>query len=72
MDISERRIPQDVLRLGNLARMNTPGTTAENWRWRADPRELTEALVGQLAELTTIYQRTKKDVSGNAITKIPT
>ncbi|MEQ1591773.1 MAG: 4-alpha-glucanotransferase [Thiobacillaceae bacterium] len=25
---------QDVLRLGSFARMNTPGTTEGNWRWR--------------------------------------
>jgi 4-alpha-glucanotransferase len=25
---------QDVLGLGSEARMNVPGTTVENWRWR--------------------------------------
>jgi 4-alpha-glucanotransferase len=31
---------QDVLGLGSEARMNTPGTTEGNWRWRLQPGQL--------------------------------
>jgi 4-alpha-glucanotransferase len=48
---------QDVLRLGNEARMNLPGTTGGNWQWRADPKLLTAEPFEQLAELTATYQR---------------
>jgi 4-alpha-glucanotransferase len=48
---------QDVLRLGNEARMNLPGRTHGNWRWRAESHLLTSDLFDQLGELTTIYQR---------------
>jgi len=48
---------QDVLRLGNEARMNHPGTVAENWRWRAAPGQITENLLIALADLTNVYQR---------------
>jgi len=34
---------QDVLGLGNEARMNRPGTTKGNWSWRLEPGELTSA-----------------------------
>jgi 4-alpha-glucanotransferase len=37
---------QDVLGLGSEARMNRPGTSEGNWRWRLAP----EALDGELAE----------------------
>jgi 4-alpha-glucanotransferase len=52
---------QDVLRLGNEARMNHPGTVGGNWRWRAAPGQITEKPLSQLADLTTIYQRAAAD-----------
>jgi 4-alpha-glucanotransferase len=48
---------QDVLRLGNEARMNLPGRTEGNWRWRAEERLLKGELFDRLFELTTTYQR---------------
>ena len=33
---------QDVCGLGNEARMNTPGTTGGNWRWRVKPADFRE------------------------------
>jgi 4-alpha-glucanotransferase len=51
---------QDVLRLGNEARMNMPGTSEGNWRWRLDPTLLTDELLDRLAEMTVIYQRDAK------------
>jgi 4-alpha-glucanotransferase len=48
---------QDVLRLGNDARMNWPGTAEGNWKWRVDPALLTAESLQRLAELTDVYQR---------------
>jgi 4-alpha-glucanotransferase len=48
---------QDVLRLGNEARMNQPGSIAGNWRWRVASGQTTEKLLAHLADLTSVYQR---------------
>jgi 4-alpha-glucanotransferase len=37
---------QDFLGLGSEARLNTPGTTRDNWRWRLQEGQID----GQLAE----------------------
>jgi 4-alpha-glucanotransferase len=39
---------QDVLGLGSDARMNTPGTTVDNWMWRLPPGLLTRELARDL------------------------
>jgi 4-alpha-glucanotransferase len=43
---------QDVLRLGNEARMNLPGSEGGNWAWRYDRRALTKELAESLLQLT--------------------
>jgi len=43
---------QDVLGLGNEGRMNVPGTTTGNWRWRLKPGQLTAEIQDRLAALT--------------------
>ncbi len=48
---------QDVMSLGNEARMNFPSTTSGNWQWRYTPEMLTDALCARLRELTVIYDR---------------
>jgi 4-alpha-glucanotransferase len=48
---------QDVLGLGSEARMNLPGTTCGNWKWRYRRGVLTDALATKLQSLTTIYDR---------------
>jgi 4-alpha-glucanotransferase len=48
---------QDVLGLGSSARMNTPGTSEGNWRWRYRAELLKPALLDRLADLTTTYGR---------------
>lgn len=48
---------QDVLGLPETARMNVPGTSEGNWRWRVVPEELDSLLAGRLADLTRIYGR---------------
>ena len=42
---------QDVLRLGNEARMNTPGVAAGNWAWRVGPAGVFAALTEEAAGL---------------------
>jgi 4-alpha-glucanotransferase len=39
---------QDLLKLGSEARMNTPGTTEENWGWHCDWAQLTPHLATAL------------------------
>jgi 4-alpha-glucanotransferase len=49
---------QDVLRLGNDARMNLPGSEGgSNWKWRYDARALTGELAAGLRELTRQSRR---------------
>jgi 4-alpha-glucanotransferase len=43
---------QDVLSLGNEARMNLPGSEDGNWRWRFDDGALTPELAARLRDLT--------------------
>ncbi|MGA2822038.1 MAG: 4-alpha-glucanotransferase [Bacteroidales bacterium] len=51
---------QDLLCLGNEARMNLPGTTVNNWMWRAKSNDFTTELAQKLAKLTVLYGRTPK------------
>jgi 4-alpha-glucanotransferase len=48
---------QDILGLGSEARMNTPGTTTGNWRWRFTSGMLTGRIKDRLKELTVMYGR---------------
>jgi 4-alpha-glucanotransferase len=48
---------QDVLGLGSRARMNRPGTTRGNWRWRLEYGQLTDALAARLREETAAARR---------------
>ena len=48
---------QDVLGLGNQARMNLPGTSSGNWRWRMRPGSLTLELSARLQQLNALYER---------------
>lgn len=48
---------QDLLGLGSLARMNTPGKESGNWTWRFGAHDLTEEIKHRLAYLTWLYQR---------------
>ncbi len=43
---------QDLMNIGGDGRMNRPGTTENNWRWRMEPGMLTTRLAGRLALLT--------------------
>lgn len=48
---------QDLLNLGNNARMNLPGTTQGNWKWRFQKGDLTKGLAKRMAKLTKVYGR---------------
>ena len=48
---------QDVLGLGNEARMNYPGHESGNWTWRLLPHQLTDSLQTRLADFNEIYGR---------------
>jgi 4-alpha-glucanotransferase len=48
---------QDILRLGDEARMNTPGRPMGNWGWRYLPHQLHHGLAAGLGELTFAYGR---------------
>jgi 4-alpha-glucanotransferase len=43
---------QDLLGLGNDARMNTPGIESGNWGWRLEPGQLDQALAARLRAAT--------------------
>ena len=48
---------QDYLGLGAEARMNTPGTLGNNWRWRLLPGQASPALAGKIRRYTRMYGR---------------
>jgi len=48
---------QDVLGLGREARMNRPGVTDGNWRWRLERGALTSALARRLSRLAERHGR---------------
>jgi 4-alpha-glucanotransferase len=48
---------QDVLGLDSSARMNSPGTTEGNWRWRLEPGQLTDELAARLRAATVASRR---------------
>jgi 4-alpha-glucanotransferase len=48
---------QDILSLGNEARMNLPGTEEGNWQWRFAQGQLTDENARSLRELTERHNR---------------
>ena len=50
---------QDVLGLGNEARMNRPGQKKGNWSWQLEPEQLTDALAERLAAATAAAGRSR-------------
>jgi 4-alpha-glucanotransferase len=52
---------QDLLGLGSEARMNTPGTVDNNWRWRMRARQLRPELASRMREMNRIYGRVTKE-----------
>ena len=48
---------QDLLNLGNQARMNTPSTIGINWKWRMTDDAINDLLVEELYDLSDTYFR---------------
>ncbi len=48
---------QDVLGLGNEARMNLPNSIQGNWSWRFKASALTHDIAGRLREMVSLYGR---------------
>ncbi len=48
---------QDLLQLDGTHRMNSPGTTEGNWRWRFDWAQVDDALAPNLNQLVQLYGR---------------
>ena len=48
---------QDLLGLGNEARMNLPASTSGNWQWRARKNDFNEQIAKRLKDLTKLYGR---------------
>ncbi len=48
---------QDLLGLGNDARMNSPGVAEGNWEWRLGPRDASAKLARVLRQHANVYER---------------
>ena len=52
---------QDILSLENSSRLNTPGTTENNWKWKLNQTlDEIEQNLKFFGELGKIFERTKK------------
>lgn len=49
---------QDYMQIGSGARINTPSTIGNNWRWRAEKFDITDNLAKRIAEIVKLYRRT--------------
>lgn len=50
---------QDILKLDNRARMNTPSSFGNNWKWRMLPNALGEKQVNEMRYLASVFGREK-------------
>lgn len=48
---------QDLMGLGSAYRMNIPGTPLENWTWRFETGQLTDAIRNRLLRFNKLYSR---------------
>ena len=48
---------QDLIGLGSEARMNTPSTVGNNWKWRAKENQINDDIASWLLKYTKIYGR---------------
>ena len=51
---------QDYLCLGNEARMNTPSTLGDNWKWRLTRNQITDKTLKRILAVTRLYGRAKE------------
>ncbi len=52
---------QDILGLGSEARINTPSTLGDNWKWRLLPDQLTDELAEKVYGCMELYARVNSD-----------
>ena len=48
---------QDLLMLDSSARMNTPGTVGNNWKWRFEWQQVRPEIIEKITRFMTLYQR---------------
>ena len=48
---------QDYMGKDNTARINTPSTVGQNWRWRAVECEISESLAEEIYTMTWAFRR---------------
>ena len=48
---------QDILNLGEEARMNFPSTTGGNWCWRFTWDQISSAIMGKYKEMALLFER---------------
>ncbi|GIV66103.1 MAG: 4-alpha-glucanotransferase [Bellilinea sp.] len=60
---------QDILGLGNEARMNLPGRASGNWCWRLHPEAFNPVILERLKEINYLYARS--DIKRTTPTEIP-
>lgn len=48
---------QDYLGLDNSGRMNQPSTLGKNWKWRMGKEDLSEELLEEILQMTSVYGR---------------
>ena len=53
---------QDILGLGAEARINTPSTLGNNWKWRATPEQIDAKVAKKLYHYMQMYGRVDKDI----------
>ena len=51
---------QDYLGLGSEARINTPSTLGDNWKWRMLPGQATDELAQKIKQICFVYARCEK------------
>ena len=52
---------QDLLGYGAEFRMNTPGTSTGNWRWKLSPGAITDEIIEKLNRMGHIYNRNPRE-----------
>lgn len=59
MSVAETAVTplQDILGLGQEARMNVPSVLDGNWSWRCGPGQITQVVSDRLLEITEVYGR---------------
>jgi 4-alpha-glucanotransferase len=57
---------QDVMSLGNDARMNKPGVAEGNWRWRFRLDQFRPEVIDRLRDMTTLYNRAPAPANATA------